>query len=339
MSVPGITRCVLSVVLALLFGTAATAEQPPMPRYRCNPGDRFSYDVKIVIDLGDEVRTLAGAPTLVVTSLQEGEIELKLEGGLKTERQRKQPQPAGPDPFGPHFDVRPPFAGDPFARRSAQNQLTITERGRIAGETGSEQLPFMLDGLAHLLLAPFPEANEPKWSLTREISFSVQDANPSAFPHAGFPPQPTKRLRADETVTFEVMQSADKGLKLVERYELKSVSTVKGKPRIEVMGEGTATIDPATGALTERATGRTLTIREGNTTIEVPITISVKLRCEAAAPAELPPTRSTAARRREVCTSEEVSHTASLAASPVVAHSAGTGNALGLRKTPEIAGA
>jgi len=259
-----------------------------MPRYRCNPGDRLSYDVEIVVDLGDEVRTLAGTTSLVVASVQEGEIELKLEGGLKTERQRKQPQPAGPDPFGPHFDVRPPFAGDPFARRSAENQLTITERGRIAGETGSEQLPFMLGGLAHLLLVPLPEANEPKSSLTREINFAVQDASPASFPHAGFQPLPTKRLRADETVTFEVTQTADKSLRLVERYELRSVSTVKGKPRIEVTGEGTATIDPATGTLAERDAKRTLTIRDGNTTLEVPITISVKLRREAAAPAESP---------------------------------------------------
>lgn len=281
-------------ILAAMFiagalTTARGADSQPL-RYAWKTGEEHAFKTEITIDTDDETDTHSGTPSYRVQSAEEGTIKLQFNSGLH--KSSKPKARAGAFPGIPPFPRPPRFGGPTFPQARV---LTINDRGKVITEEGESQLPYLLGDLALLPLVPLPKGNEKSWTVSRETTISItQD---TGFRHPFFDRRggDKKLVKADEELVYAISKTEGDLSTIKESYTLEALEQVKGKPSMEMIGDGTYQFDMKLGGPVSYESKLTLVLREGNTTTEIPITISMKridtaelekMRKESAAAAE-----------------------------------------------------
>ena len=137
--------CIL--LLCLCFVNSAFGQQL---EYRWKPGQKFSYDVKIVVDAVDEVVTYQGMTHYTVVTLGPDQCTVTYRGGL-TESKRQRNAGGNRVSFGPRGFGGPPspFSRPTFAGKTqTSNKITITTRGEVLAMEGDSQLPYLLGNVS-----------------------------------------------------------------------------------------------------------------------------------------------------------------------------------------------
>jgi HEAT repeat protein len=268
------------------LGRAAPDENGPALRYAWKTGEEHAFQVKITIDRDDQEETHSGTPSYKVMAADDDGIKLQFLGGVnKTTKMKVQPGAF------PRFPGPPPFPRDPFGPPgfSGARTLTINERGRVITEEGNSQLPYLLGDLAQMILIPLPKTSEKSWTIQRETNITVSESN--GFRHPFFDRREKKNVRAEEESIYAIAKTEGDVVTIKESYSLQSLEQVKKKPTMEMVGDATILFDTKLGGPTSYESNLSLVLREGNTTTEIPITVSLK-RVD---PAELEASRKAAA--------------------------------------------
>jgi hypothetical protein len=267
-------RSLRLAALVLGFGLGAggaSADDEGSLRYRWQAGEEHAFKVSIKIDTDDSVDTLLGQPSYQVVSSDDDGIKLQFHGGVTTSSAPKSPARGFPRTPFPPSPRRSPFGpGDAVGART----LTINDRGRVVAEEGSSQLPYLLGDLALLPFMPLPKSDEKTWTMQRETTISVQQN--SEFRHPFFDRREVRNVKAEEESVYTITGREGDIVTVKESYSLLTLEKVRKKPAMEIVGEATVLFDTKLGGPTSYESELSLVLREGNSTMEVPITVSMK---------------------------------------------------------------
>ncbi len=256
-------------------------------RYRWVANKTYAYTFQIEADEEESTETLSGTPTYTVRSTGKDGSELVFNGRLMSMQKFKPRQGL---PFG-----RPPRIRSPFSVFSAvgvptfptgEHVLHLNAQGDLQSMTGDSQLPYVLGNLSQLVIVPLPDEGQAKWEETEKTSITLRPPQDDRFPF----PRPRfgpfanrdegERLEARQKTEYRRDEPQKVTVVIHKKYELKTVQTVDGQPRVELAGECEITFDLAVGLPTALAGKFKLTNNSENTTHRTPITISAKLLSE-----------------------------------------------------------
>jgi hypothetical protein len=277
--------------LAFAVGSSAMA-QPGSPvylEYGFQTGQEVAYRVNVKADRDDHEDILSGVISYTAKSVSDDQIQITFHGGLNRSRKNKpgtntgRAAPFG-GPFGPGFRIPPPPS--PFDRPTltgttqTTNQLTMTPRGEIRSLEGTSQLPYLLGNLSILIFEPLPAEPKNQWTVDAGISITNKPENsgfpffgPRGLPGSPFDRQePERRTSASDTTSY-VIQHAD-GSKVVVRKTYSLKSPVTDGRGYEVNGSGTWTFNRTLGIPESLEFQQTFTLRDGQTTMAIPMTVS-----------------------------------------------------------------
>jgi hypothetical protein len=266
----------LPLLTCSLLGDVLSAAEEPAPqlRYRWQAGQTYVYRVSAEIDQGDYLDILSGTPSYTVAKVEPDGIILTFRGSLQD---RKQAKPGKRIIFRPQR-VSPysPFTGIGSSRAS---ELTVNDRGEILSMKGSSQLPYVLGNLSQLMLIPLPDKAERTWQVTRDTGISLAESRPLRGPMNRSNDE--KVLKAAHETRYAIEKVTDATVVLSKRSELKTAETVDGKPRYEIIGEGTLELDRKTGLPVKMEFQQKLMVRDEKGAEETPIKLSIQLLDEA----------------------------------------------------------
>ncbi len=259
--------------------TAPGAKLAAPLRYGWKPKMSYAYRVSIEADRVDYVDVWAGTPWYSVTRREGDQAELALSGGLFNTRRSTGARP----PFGPRG---PAMAhGMLFSQMGAMRgmhgpmglrQVTVDARGKVIRQQGDLQIGWALGDLSALTIEPLPERIEPSWKVAKEVTISRTKYD-YTFPLMLTWRDNEEQFSANEEAAYTVQGVEGKRVKIKKRYELKSAATLNGKPRCELVGDGDLVFDTERGVFTEYSGSLTLSSRERNISIEIPLKVSYAL--------------------------------------------------------------
>lgn len=273
---------------------AENADAAPPLRYGWKAGQILAYSVTIEADRGDSIEILQGMPTYTVRSANQDEIKVDFRGTLTESQKRK--AATGPPRFGPfgpplrppsiRRPIRPPFRPSlpsPFSPLGGVgiggfgrgSEITFNPRGQIITITGKSQLPYLLGNLSQLMLERLPEGNEKTWEAGSDVAISTSI---SRLPHSMLLAQGDETsTRATEKTIYAINKVGKETVLIKKSYELKSAATVGGKPKYQIIGQGTLTFDLKRGTPAVLEFDQRVITREGNLTEETPVKVSYQL--------------------------------------------------------------
>jgi len=256
-------------VAAFCSPTWAAPDDQSALKYAWKTGDEHAFKVDITIETDDDTETHSGMPAYRVVSSDDSGIKLQFSGGvIKTNRPKVRPGAFPRFPGPPSF----PRAGfGPTART-----VTINDRGKVITEEGESQLPYLLGDLAVMPLIPLPKGSEKSWTINRETNISITESTGFRHPFFDRDRREKKNVRAEEEMVYAVSNTEGDVVTIKESYTLEALEQVKGKPTMEMIGDGTYLFDTKLGGPTSYESKINLVLREGNTTTEIPITVSIK---------------------------------------------------------------
>ena len=263
------------------FGSPAVAfqgQKSPGLKYGWKKGQTLTFHVKIEVDQGDYTTILAGHPTYTVRKADEDGVEFGFSGLLSESRKAKPGKriffrgPGRNSPFSPFTGVSPGSLG-----RRGGTVIKINSRGEIVSKTGSSQLPFLLGNLSELMLELLPEGNEKTWNESTDISISFSSGR---IPRPSFLRDDKKLIKAKQVTTYTLGEVSANEATLKKEYHLRTVETIKGKPRFEIVGSGTVTFDLKQGSPIKLDFKQTVIERENNKTEETPLRVTYRLLTE-----------------------------------------------------------
>ena len=152
---------------------------PPRLNYAFKEGQRYVYEVEIVLDLGDSTRTIAGYSTYTVKRADEDEAVLEHDGTLTTRSQSQ----GGRARFDPRHRAAMSSFPSTFGGRG---ELTVGASGAVIKNTSNgTQLPFLLGPLSTLIVEPLSPDNEPTWKVSDNLavvgkSSAARNASPAS---------------------------------------------------------------------------------------------------------------------------------------------------------------
>lgn len=278
--------------LAACLGLSTTSSAQDL-EYRWTSGQKFSYEIEIVVSTNDEKITYKGMTHYTVDNAGQTQNSLTFRGGLRESKQAKQQRrprgfPMGA-PFGPRGFVPPPspFSRTAFAGKTqTTNRMTLSTRGEVLAMEGDSQLPYLIGNVSILPFEPLPKSSETKWSYDSGISITEEDEQEDAFgpfgprgplgPRGRFGPfgqvDPRTVQAAGEGATYRI-ERTDENLVVIEKdYYLNTPKTDENNV-FKMRGKGTWTFDTADHVPHAYDMAITLSVESGNTTTAIPITI------------------------------------------------------------------
>lgn len=269
-------QCLLLVSLVAGISAELSAAQKSSEfTYRWTKNETLVYHVTVEVDQGDYWTILSGHPSYQVMAANEDGLQFRFSGLLNESQKAKPGQrilfrgPGGRSPFSPFTGVAPGGLG-----RTQPTVIKMNSRGEIISKTGSSQLPFLLGNLSELMLELLPEKDEKTWKKETDISISLSSGR---LPRPSIIRDDKKLLRAKQTTTYTLQKPTPTGFEILKEFQLRTIETVDGEPRFEIVGSGTMIFDVDRGRPLELTFEQTVIERENNTTEKTPLKITYRL--------------------------------------------------------------
>jgi hypothetical protein len=231
-------------------------------RYRFASGQSLVYDVKIEADLPDSVETHEGQLTYNVKAVDaEGNATLTCSGNLAKHDAPKHQQRFGP----PHIPMLSPMRG--MFRPAEAAEIVADPHGNLVkyNEAASDaQLPFLLGPTIQLVLEPLPTDKAAAWTSEQPIAVYERDSGRTY-------------LTAKETTTFTVEQPTADATVIHKRIQLATNAKSGDEPYLQLEGDCQVTFDRSMQLVRRIDSKMTIKINQDNTTVRVPVTMSVRL--------------------------------------------------------------
>jgi hypothetical protein len=272
-------------------GKGADTNAPAL-RYGWKAGQQYAYQVKIEVDLGDQVLEMTGSPNYSVRSADKDRAVLLFRGTLMENSRSK----GGGPPFGPRGPrgrgrMGPgPYAGprmhSPFSPMTGvgpfgmarETELTVDPLGNVARQEGTSQLPFLMGNLSQLMIEYLPATPQQSWRVAHGSGIVMKEEGMPRFgPRAndeGFVP-------ATEKTTYTIDSVTDKAVVIRKQYEFRAASTGSDKPPFEISGDGKYTFDKQEGVSGSLDFAMKVTFRKGGLSVDFPVRATYHLIDEA----------------------------------------------------------
>ncbi|MGI9473861.1 MAG: SHD1 domain-containing protein [Rubripirellula sp.] len=269
----------ICVVACLLNGRSATAETMV---YRWDEGQKFSYQMEVVVEAGDETITYKGMIHYEVNEATDAQATVTYRGGLSESKKFKQRNrgvfgPFGPRGFGPSFPSpfsRPTFTG----KTKTTNRLTITSSGQTLAMDGDSQLPYLLGNVSLIPFETLPDADQGQWTSDSGVAITEKDDDQGPFgrfgPMSPFGNSNSKKSvqSAGEVTTYVIKSSTADEIVVSKTYRL-FTPPVGDKASFEMVGDGTWTFDPRQQVPVAGDMSFSLKVTKDNTTTTIPISL------------------------------------------------------------------
>ncbi len=267
--------------IALMLVLASTTARAEKLQYGLKKGESLVYRVRIEAQRDSHTEIYAGTPSLRVTKSDLDGVAYTFSGTLSQSQKSKPGVRNFPRfPRGPRSPFGSPLTGVGIGSPLSSETVEINTRGRVVTRRGNSQLPFLLGNLSELMIELLPEDDkQDAWSLQETTSIGMSSSSRFPRPRSPFGRDDADRkvLNAIEKTEYKI-KSSEAGKTLVEKtYSLKTDATNRGKPKLEVTGTGTFTFDAALGGLSQADYKMSYISRDGNTTVEVPFTLTLSL--------------------------------------------------------------
>ncbi len=250
--------------------------------YAFKEGERYVYEVEIVVDLGDSTRTIAGHSTYTVKRADEDEAVLEHDGTLTTRSQSQ----GGRARFDPRHRAAMSSIPTTFGGRG---ELTVSTSGAVIKNTSNgTQLPFLLGPLSTLILEPLSPDNEPTWKVSNNLAVVGKSSPPKNVGPAsrarsrmarqsGQPERPAFASGATEEAKYS--RSAAKGnlVRIKKHLELKTEAASEEVPAMEKTSEGEITFDVQAGVPKKAVFKEVLRVAAAS----APLTVTYRLLSDA----------------------------------------------------------
>ena len=278
---------------ACVLATRPVAAQPagPAPRYQWKNGQTFAYEMNVTADNDEFEETLQGTIWYTVVTGQGEQLKVTFNGGLNKVRKNKAGRGQGGIPFGPRGG--PPGFGaggfGPFGRTTmgglthSTNEIVLTPRGQVQSLKGSSQLPYLLGNLSLLIFEPLPENSQRAWAINSGVSITEGGrAGGPPFFGSPFAPKPEeKSTSGSEATSFAVERDDANSLVTNKTYKLTSPAADANSESFEINGTGKWTFNRQLGISESLDFQQKLTVRQGNSTTTIPMTIKYRRLSDA----------------------------------------------------------
>lgn len=256
--------------------------------YAFKEGEKYVYEVEIVLDLGDSVRTISGRSTYKVIRADDDEMVLEHDGHLVTRTQTHGGQP--------RFDHRHHGGMSNFPGSfGGSGQLTISTSGEVIKNTSMAQLPWLLGPLSMLVLEPLSPENEATWEVSRNLAVaskpatSADNASPiersrqrMARARGQQPRQsPTTISAAVEKTVYTLGAAKGDTIKIKRHLELTPQAAAPGIPAMGKTSDGEITFDTKAGVPKKATLKETLQVAVSSAMVAVPLTVTCRLLSSA----------------------------------------------------------
>ena len=179
------------------------------------------------------------------------------------------------------------------------NEVDTDLLGRVYDVRGSNVLPSFLGKAARLIIEQLPAGRQKTWSFSHPVMLTIQEEGgggmgnspfgprfgprfrPPGFP--GFPgnpfeePKPAQQFMGMLKVVYTLADQVGPLQTIKKSFELKTRETVGAGPRIQLLGDGTFTLNTETGLPHELVFSAKLTENEANQTTHTPMKVTYKL--------------------------------------------------------------
>jgi hypothetical protein len=286
-----ILRPLLTLPLLLVFlgsAPAILADAPRAPgapgapdlRYRFQQGQKYLYEVKISAQIGDVNVVRGGLSIYQVKSATDQQITLVHSGSLSARRSRRDGRPVVTFP-----SIHDPFFWSGINVTAGEGELTIDVHGKVLDSHHLTPLPYMLGDFQVLAIEPLPDTPQTAWEHKEDATITEKQAsrNPMFGPGPPFgspfgPSQPAGMNRsAHETISFAIVGSDSRVARIKRTYLLRTEDQVKGKPRLELSGQGERSFDLQQGVASSELMKYTVHVNEENESLDIPLTVDYRL--------------------------------------------------------------
>ena len=231
-------------------------------RYQFRSGQSLVYDVKIEADLPDSVQTQTGQLSYTVKAVEaDGSATLTCSGNLATHDVPKHQQRSSPPRIPMLSPIRGMFISAEAPEIVADPHGNLVKYNQASSDT---QLPFLLGTTIELVLVPLPTNKTATWASERPIAVYEKNNARTYF-------------TAKENTTFTLEQSTAETAVIHERFQLVTNAKSGDEPYLQQDGDGHVTFDRRSRLVRQIDSKMTIKVNEDNTTVRVPVTISVRL--------------------------------------------------------------
>ncbi len=274
----------LSVAAAFLASATASLSAQDLS-YQWEAGQKFSYDVEVVVDSEDETITYKGVIHYVVGNVNAEQATVTYRGGLAESKAAKQRSAGrvGPRGFGPG-GFRPPSIPSPFSRPAfagktqTTNKLVIDRRGHVVAMEGDSQLPYLLGNVSIMPFETLPDGNPRQWKSDDGVSIT-EEGDDRRGPFGRFGPmspfgnnEPKSVQAGSEVSTYSIQQTKGNLVTIKKDYRLNSPATAESEG-FEMVGTGTWSFDQAEHVPQAYRMQISLKVQSANTVTTIPIKI------------------------------------------------------------------
>jgi trypsin-like peptidase len=188
------------------------------------------------------------------------------------------------------------------------NEVDTDLLGRVYDVRGSNVLPSFLGKAARLIIEQLPAGRQKTWSFSHPVMLTIQEEGGGGlgnspfgprfgprFRPPGFPgflgspfedPKVSKQFMGTLRIVYTLADQVGPLQTIKKSFELKTRETVGAGPRIQVLGDGTFTLNTETGLPHELIFSAKLIENEANKTTNTPMKVTYKL-VESLNPQEL----------------------------------------------------
>lgn len=246
-------------LVAVVFALAtlgAAAEQDPL-KYDWKKGTDHYYRVSIKVELDDGDQEFLASPIYHVADNTDGELSLLFLGSLTA--------------AAPRVELTPFLRASAGVPATNDSKLTVSQRGKVIAIEGGHELPFLLGDLAQLPFVLLPKDDETTWTANREVTLS--SSGDFRLPRGV---QLGKSIKAEDETTYKIESTEGSIVTISIDSKLAALERIKQKPTLQLNTQATAKFDRELGAIISYEAKVDLSVRQKNTTTEIPIVVSVE---------------------------------------------------------------
>jgi len=276
--------CIPIVMLVSHFVCQSCSAQEKSLEYSWSKDQKFSFEIEIEVDEGDQTTNYMGTTNYTVDSANAEQLALTYQGGLtaltKPKESSRKPVFGGP-PIGPTGFPRgipfPTFAS-PYTTAGilqTTNRITMSPLGKLLVLDGNSQLPFLLGNLSLLPFENLPtEKADEAWTIESTVSITEDDSGRFHFgPFAQIQKSNQGSVQsASEETKYTINNSNDMQVTFDKTYRLKT-ALVDGRDSFEMTGKGTWIFNRIDKLPQSSDMKFELIVRRRNATVSIPIVL------------------------------------------------------------------
>lgn len=287
---PGLRFIGMVALLVLSLKAIASAEDAPKLRYDWKAGTVFAYEVTVTADRPDAADKLSGVITYSVKSVGNEQLDVVYSGGLS---RKETPKASAQPSSGPRRPGPPPrptggprgfFGTTTMTGLTTQtNELKLTKTGEFLSLKGSSQLPYLLGNLSLLPFENLPIEAKSAWEQSSGASVT-ETGDRSRIPG---PPSfrndddKDKKTTAGGEVVRYAIESREGSKVILRRASELTTAAAEGKAsKFALRFDGKVEFDTDRGVTTSSESQGKLTVQVDNVTIDVPMTVKLRLLSE-----------------------------------------------------------